>query len=60
MVYYWPVHVVVKALTKQLIFCSVIGLMVIDNIDAIADALGISPSAFFVTLISLANGAGRY
>lgn len=33
--------------------------MVIDNIDAIADALSIDPSTFFVTLISLANGAGR-
>jgi hypothetical protein len=33
--------------------------MVIYNVDAIAEALGIYPSAFFVTLISLANGLGR-
>lgn len=35
------------------------GLMVIDNINAIAEAVGTTPSAFFVTLVSLANGLGR-
>jgi hypothetical protein len=35
------------------------GLMVIYNVDAIAEALSVYPSSFFVTLISLANGAGR-
>ena len=35
------------------------GLMVIDNINAIAEAVGRHPSDFFVTLVSLANGAGR-
>lgn len=34
-------------------------LMVIDNINAICDALNEAPSTFFVALISLANGAGR-
>jgi len=33
--------------------------MVIYNVDAIAEALGVSPSSYFVTLISLANGLGR-
>lgn len=35
------------------------GLMVIYNVYAIAYSVGKSPSAFFVTLISLANGLGR-
>ena len=35
------------------------GLMVIDNINAIAEAVGRHPSDFFVALVSLANGAGR-
>ena len=35
------------------------GLMVIYNIESIASSLGKSPSSFFVTLISLANGLGR-
>jgi hypothetical protein len=35
------------------------GLMVIDNINAIADAVGRHPSDFYVSLVSLANGAGR-
>ena len=33
--------------------------MVIDNINAIAEAVGRHPSDFFVALVSLANGAGR-
>jgi nitrate/nitrite transporter NarK len=33
--------------------------MVIDNVDEIALSLGESPSTFFITLISLANGLGR-
>ncbi len=35
------------------------GLMVIYNVNAIAQAADLSPSSFFVTLISLANGLGR-
>ena len=35
------------------------GLMVIDNINAICDAVGKHPSDFYVSLVSLANGAGR-
>lgn len=35
------------------------GLMVIDNINAIAEAVGQHPNDFFVALVSLANGAGR-
>lgn len=35
------------------------GLMVIDNINAIADAYRMHPSDFYVSLVSLANGAGR-
>ena len=33
--------------------------MVIDNINAICDAVGKHPSDFYVSLVSLANGAGR-
>jgi MFS family permease len=36
-----------------------VGLMVIYNINAIASSVGKSPSTFFVTLVSLANGLGR-
>ena len=36
------------------------GLMVIDNINAIAESIGEYPSNFFVTLVSLANGIGRF
>lgn len=36
------------------------GLMVIDNINAIAESIGEHPSTFFVTLVSLANGIGRF
>ena len=35
------------------------GLMVIDNINVISEALGKQPNDYFVTLLSLANGAGR-
>jgi MFS family permease len=35
------------------------GLMVIDNINAIAEAVGQHPNDFFVALVSLANGLGR-
>lgn len=35
------------------------GLMVIDNINAIAEAVGKYPSSFFVSIVALANGAGR-
>lgn len=35
------------------------GLMVIYNVYDIAESVGKSPSTFFVTLISLANGLGR-
>ena len=35
------------------------GLMVIDNINAIAEAVGKYPSTFFVSIVALANGAGR-
>lgn len=35
------------------------GLMVIDNVNAISEAVGKTASSFFVALISLANGAGR-
>eukprot|EP01038_Epipyxis_sp_PR26KG_P010379 gene10379-13942_t len=35
------------------------GLMVIYNVNAIAQAANKQPSSFFVTLISLANGFGR-
>ena len=33
--------------------------MVIYNVEAVAEALGVTPSSYFVTLISLANGLGR-
>lgn len=36
------------------------GLMVIDNINAIAESIGEHPSSFFITLVSLANGIGRF
>lgn len=36
-----------------------VGLMVIYNVDAIAEAVDKEPSSFFVTLISLTNGLGR-
>ena len=35
------------------------GLMVIDNINTIAEAVGTTPSTFFVTCVSLANSLGR-
>ena len=35
------------------------GLMVIDNINVISQALEKQPNDYFVTLLSLANGAGR-
>lgn len=43
------------------IFCvlSGAGLMVIYNVNAVANAAGERPSPFFVSLISLANGVGR-
>jgi hypothetical protein len=47
----------------MLFFCFMVtcgsGLMVIYNVNAIAQAVNKSPSSFFVTLISLANGMGR-
>eukprot|EP01034_Spumella_vulgaris_P022069 gene22069-28164_t len=46
-----------------LFFCFMVtcgsGLMVIYNVNVIAQAVDKSPSSFFVTLISLANGLGR-
>ena len=41
-----------------LIICGT-GLMVIDNINVISEAVSRYPNDYFVTLLSLANGAGR-
>jgi MFS family permease len=49
---FWSIYLIF------LIMCGS-GLMVIYNINAIASAAGKSPSTFFVSLISLANGLGR-
>ena len=45
----------------MVIFCIVAGsgILVINNIQAIAGAVNRQPSAFFVTIISLANAGGR-
>jgi len=53
--YTWRLYVI------MVVFCVVAGsgLLVINNIQAIAGAVNRQPSAFFVTIISLANAGGR-
>lgn len=45
----------------MVIFCTVAGsgILVINNIQAVAGAVDKQPSSFFVTIISLANAGGR-
>ncbi|KAJ1411200.1 hypothetical protein B484DRAFT_184302 [Ochromonadaceae sp. CCMP2298] len=59
-----PLSEVVKtwrAYCLMAVFCTVAGsgLLVINNIQAVAHAVGAEPSTFFVSLVSLANSLGR-
>ena len=49
---FWVMYLIFLTMTG-------VGLMVIYNINAIAESVGKYPSTFFVTLVSLANGMGR-
>jgi hypothetical protein len=59
-----PLSVSIRTWRFWVIYCTFLvlcgtALMVIDDINMIAAALGTSPSTFFVTCVSLANGLGR-
>lgn len=47
------------ALFVHYLISSGVGLMVIYNVDSIAEAVDKEPTSFFVTLIALSNGLGR-